>query len=321
MYGVISLILIAVVFLPGMAPAEVGREPEKASLEKRVKDLTQLDLPLPDAHRDLSAWRNDIDATIHEVRDLIQRAGSNANRLEQITSQVTAAKAAIDKVNRLDCRSISGKPCEPCSQLHEDLKRIHRTARNLEFDEPFPWPNLYNSFWKDRKSDDLCKECKEKFDGALDEKSPISAYFEKLKSSLTPGGKTPDVLRTDAQGWLSQLNRRRNAIEQKMSDSVARKDLATSLPLLIGVIGLFSIGAMVVVRCFDPKIQKEWVASGQVIQFVTVMILLTVILALGLVGILKENTLGTLLGGIGGYVLAQGVGRAAARAATREPHE
>lgn len=50
----------------------------------------------------------------------------------------------------------------------------------------------------------------------------------------------------------------------------------------------------------------------------TVMILLSVIMALGLAGILKENTLGTLLGGIAGYVLAQGVGRAAAREVSRE---
>jgi hypothetical protein len=61
----------------------------------------------------------------------------------------------------------------------------------------------------------------------------------------------------------------------------------------------------------------EWVASGQVIQFVTVMVLLSVITALSLSNVLKENTLGTLLGGIAGYVLAQGVGRAAARDAAR----
>src|SRR5207249_3035942 len=66
-----------------------------------------------------------------------------------------------------------------------------------------------------------------------------------------------------------------------------------------------------------PDIQAEWVRSGQVIQFVTVMILLTVIMALGLAGILKENTLGTLLGGIGGYVLSQGVGKAVGAAVQR----
>jgi len=75
--------------------------------------------------------------------------------------------------------------------------------------------------------------------------------------------------------------------------------------------------AIVGVRLFDREIQMEWVASGQVIQFVTVMVLLSVITALSLSNVLKENTLGTLLGGIAGYVLAQGVGRAAARDAAR----
>lgn len=83
------------------------------------------------------------------------------------------------------------------------------------------------------------------------------------------------------------------------------------------MIGFFSIGAILAVKLFPEAIQIEWVASGQVIQFVTVMILLSVIMALGLAGIFKENTLGTLLGGIAGYVLAQGVGRAAAREVTR----
>jgi membrane protein YqaA with SNARE-associated domain len=44
------------------------------------------------------------------------------------------------------------------------------------------------------------------------------------------------------------------------------------------------------------------------------MILLSVITALSLSNKIQENTLGTLLGGIAGYVLAQGIGRAAARA-------
>ena len=62
----------------------------------------------------------------------------------------------------------------------------------------------------------------------------------------------------------------------------------------------------------------EWVASGQVIQFVTVMILLSVIMALGLAGLILENTLGALLGGIGGYILSQGVGRSVARRTQRQ---
>ena len=61
---------------------------------------------------------------------------------------------------------------------------------------------------------------------------------------------------------------------------------------------------------FPEKAQMELIQSGQVIQFITVLLLLTVIMALGLSGFIKETTLGTLLGGLGGYVLSQGVGRA-----------
>ena len=62
----------------------------------------------------------------------------------------------------------------------------------------------------------------------------------------------------------------------------------------------------------------EWVASGQVIQFASVMVLLIVVASLGILHILEKEGIGTLLGAIAGYVLSQGVGRAATRAATRE---
>ena len=60
----------------------------------------------------------------------------------------------------------------------------------------------------------------------------------------------------------------------------------------------------------------EWVASGHVIQFASVMVLLIVVSALGLLHILEKEGIGTLLGAIAGYVLSQGGGRAAARAAS-----
>jgi hypothetical protein len=90
------------------------------------------------------------------------------------------------------------------------------------------------------------------------------------------------------------------------------------LPWILGILG--GVGALIVLgtKLFDADLQMEWIASGQVTQFVTVLVLLSVITALGLSNILKENTLGTLLGGIAGYVLAQGVGRAAAHSASNE---
>ncbi len=112
----------------------------------------------------------------------------------------------------------------------------------------------------------------------------------------------------------------RNSLKDIVLKSETKDSLKSNLHLMILVIGGLSIGAIALVRWFPEPVMLEWVESGQVIQFVTVMILLSVIMALGLAGLLTENTLGTLLGGIGGYVLSQGVGRSAARAAIKE-HE
>ena len=100
-----------------------------------------------------------------------------------------------------------------------------------------------------------------------------------------------------------------------------RQDVARDLWKIIGIVGLLSLASMLAIRWFAPQIQFEWVRSGQVIQFVTVMVLLSVILALGLTETLSENVLGTLLGGIAGYVLSQGVGKAAAQEVARQKHD
>jgi hypothetical protein len=81
---------------------------------------------------------------------------------------------------------------------------------------------------------------------------------------------------------------------------------------------LFGIALFMVVERFGPTVQFELVASGQVIQFATVMVILIVVCVLGMSQSIRENTLGTLLGAIGGYVLSQGVGSKAARDATRD---
>ncbi len=93
--------------------------------------------------------------------------------------------------------------------------------------------------------------------------------------------------------------------------------VADQLGIIIGVFCAFGIFMFLAVRVFPDSVQIELIASGQVIQFATVMVLLIVVCVLGMSRFLTENTLGTLLGGIGGYVLSQGVGRAVSRAATR----
>jgi uncharacterized protein YcfJ len=112
-------------------------------------------------------------------------------------------------------------------------------------------------------------------------------------------------------------------LQGKLNSGQAQQQIVNYLPWILGILSFGGFATIIAIRLFDEKVQMEWVASGQVIQFVTVMVLLSVIVALGLSNILKEQVLGTLLGGVAGYVLAQGVGRAAARDVRRssERHE
>lgn len=113
------------------------------------------------------------------------------------------------------------------------------------------------------------------------------------------------------------LQARKWAIQTVISGKTSQQQLSGALWKVITVIGLFSIATILAIKLFDMKLQFEWIATGQVIQFVTVMILLSVLMALGLSGVLEQNTLGALLGSVAGHVLAQGVGKAAAREGRR----
>lgn len=136
-----------------------------------------------------------------------------------------------------------------------------------------------------------------------------------------------DAMRTKwvqaVQSELDKKNKEKSARErlraqlagamEKLKTQTERTSNFSDLKWLVLILGVLSVMVMLIVRTFPVELQTEWVASGQVIQFMTVLIILIAILSLGINGILREETLGTLLGGIGGYVLAQGVGRAALR--------
>jgi hypothetical protein len=111
------------------------------------------------------------------------------------------------------------------------------------------------------------------------------------------------------EGELKTLQERRSNVLAEMSEGAAAARVAKNIPVLMLII--FGVGAIVLagLRLFSDEIQLELVSSGQIVQFVTILILLGIILALGLADRLKEEALGTLLGGLAGYVLSQGVGR------------
>ncbi|HEX8526998.1 hypothetical protein [Allosphingosinicella sp.] len=117
--------------------------------------------------------------------------------------------------------------------------------------------------------------------------------------------------RVSLERRLAELSDRRQAVIAEMSNDLAGTSVADDIPWLMLII--FGVGAVTLagVKLFSEEVQQELIASGQIVQFVTILILLGVILALGLAQRLQAETLGTLLGGLAGYVLSQGVGRQA----------
>jgi hypothetical protein len=100
---------------------------------------------------------------------------------------------------------------------------------------------------------------------------------------------------------LDALKHRRTLLQDKLNSGQAQLQIVNYLPVILGILSFGGFATILAIRLFDSDIQMEWVASGQVIQFVTVMVLLSVIVALGLSNILKEQVLGTLLGRVDGF--------------------
>ncbi len=115
---------------------------------------------------------------------------------------------------------------------------------------------------------------------------------------------------------LAEYQRRLHDAQAKDANTMLADKTVGKLPWIIVILGVFCLSIMVMVRRFEPEVQLLWVNSGQVIQFMTVTIIIIVVLALGLSANLHEESLGTLLGTIGGYILSNGVARSTA--ATRD---
>ena len=143
----------------------------------------------------------------------------------------------------------------------------------------------------------------------------------KAAASMTQAGvdyakKELEAARGARERLKSALGTRREKLIQ--AHEVARKErnsgqtIADQLLYFLILLVIFCLAMVVGIRIYKTPEQREWIKSGQVIQAMTVIVLLFAVLALGLSKVLSENTLGTLLGGIAGYVLSQGVGKAVA---------
>lgn len=289
-----------------------------SQIEERIEQNSPPEKNLPVQTDGLIEEKRIISDEISRLSNLTKYTG-----LSKEISKIDSDKQAINKA----LRQLESIECEKLSQdgFPDDLERMRKEHASLmsDFDEmglENPWDEAPRQSvlsgsepWTDSQK---CVRWKKFFSDASASNSLQSSYDE-LKRKYIEYDEESKKKKQKAEILISLLKTRRQAVTERLSKEGAQADLTKSMWGFILAIGGFSLGVVAIITRFDRQIQFEWVASGQVIQFATVMILLVVIMSLGLTGVLKDNTLGTLLGGIGGYVLAQGVGRAAAREAMR----
>jgi chorismate mutase len=292
-----------------------GEPLEIDHIRQRIAELNPIDRNLPDDAIVLYEERQSI---AEEVAQLRQMTGTSVAVDNVVTVQRarTGADESIATLLRLDCQRQTQDALSAIAQIQRVMRPLGRIVFLFDLEMiANPWEEVPDLSDQSSKSN-ICIEWKQ-FIAQPGKRRELIAYFDSLETHLSSRARRAAETKEQAVVLLELLQKRKQAVDAKLAKGAAKTTYTDKLWIALIVIGVFSIGAIAAVKLFDEPIQVEWVASGQVIQFVTVMILLSVVMALGLAGILTENTLGTLLGGIAGYVLAQGVGRAAAREVTR----
>jgi len=158
-------------------------------------------------------------------------------------------------------------------------------------------------------STEMCKEVKKLSNSGGD-------LTTSLEESLTQYKKELGDQNTYTSKLLALYKEHASKIQGKLQGQHATNVLAGQLPILVGIVCLFSLCILAILKFIGSElIQMELVKSGQIIQFPMVMILLVVIISLGMSDKLTESSLSALLGGLAGYVLSQGVGSMASQRA------
>jgi len=296
-------------------------EAELARITSRIEQVTPPEKGLPDSDIGLVDEKRAIDDELSELRYQVSFQEDAKALGESVAKAKATVRDALSEIQAAECSALPPSGFSADERLEEAFVPIWPMMDRHEFaTSSSPWLSP-RAPWFEPESAGLsaserCERWKE-FAGTPAHQEKLLNYFDLLASKVSEMGRTRSDVTEKAKSLVQLLEKRREIVEKKLSKLVTKADLTANIYWVIALIGAFSIGAILAVKLFSDGIQTEWVASGQVIQFVTVMILLSVIMALGLAGVLNENTLGTLLGGIAGYVLAQGVGRAAAREVSR----
>ena len=267
-----------------------------SGISSRIAELTPPDKDIPDNPILLA---DEIRRVSQEIEETRKSASEHDREFKSLNTNKDLAAKVFQEISNLNCESA----LPDLDALMDQLDRRSRAlADAFENDPANPWANVSTEEIRKLPPKAQCEGLR-KITSDPDLLTFVDKKLDELKS-----------LNAEIDRLIQALQKRQAALSQHNQADESKSYIFQDLWIIILVIGLLSVGTILVIKLFTPDLQQQWVASGQVIQFVTVMILLSVIMALGLASILKENTLGTLLGGIAGYVLSQGVGRAAAQA-------
>jgi hypothetical protein len=331
--------LIASLFFISLSISSFGQLPyelpnTEVQLQQLVKEIKEN--PIPHNNTQLERELDDIERVISHCFEVQNDSSEQMTSEQQLAELNNLKKIFTDQakpIRELISKLGPGKPIPP--ETAKAIENIYN--KTLEVVYNCRCPNL--SSFSDQLAqfvdsnvnltEDDVSNLKAKL--TQDYLSQIIAEIDKARSEAQSSINTTQLKMKYAEQVEHALKERKKRIgeilDSNQFSNTDSKDnfLRSQLVWFIIILAFFGIGAMAVVRLFSPAMQEEWVASGQVIQFVTVMILLIIILCLALLGVVGEETIGTLLGGIGGYVLSQGIGRAATRATqqailTQPPH-
>jgi hypothetical protein len=278
--------------------------PTSQQLDARLKELKDSEGKFPENDvifaKEVDRLEKELDGYKKNLEYIQQRAQQPVDYAQKRQQ----AEALIKDLDALNCSTLKGGMAGYLSKLSE----IRKGQNFFPGDVSNPW-----QFEVKGSSDkEICASLKAATGGDTRRQQlldKLNADGDAYKKQLAQDA----VLQPKIKDVISAVQSRID----KMDTRSTKKSLTGYLFYLVGTIGGLSILTLLAVKTFPDAQQLEWITSGQVIQFVTVMNLLAVVMALGLVDILHENTIGTILGGVGGYVLSQGVGRAAAREVSR----
>jgi hypothetical protein len=277
-------------------------------------NIDELSRALPPPDKDVLLLRelDRIDGEIARATQQFQKANGWKNEQANFNAVIERISRQAKVLAQFDCQNNLAKfqiAALSYNRAYNELLNYSSNLTNVDFQSIAFLPTE-----KDPAA--ACNEIKARFSSAdySDAQSQVQGGLQKALSDFLT---TQSNLAAAETKYLEALKKRRAVVQDKLNASQPAAQIGNNLWLLLLILGTACVATILGIKLFDTDLQMEWVASGQVIQFVTVMILLSVILALGLSSKLSENTLGTLLGGIAGYVLAQGVGRSAARDVAR----